>query len=535
MMSMTTKLVSAAVFFGTYALLLWILSMFLPIAHENNMSDYDLESLHDYYVETQSQKEMTCRLRGSCSAASVELLADLHDYGDDLLDPDVAQRNDRHVLMQQMLAKAEQARARIAEQLGVHKTDLVIPVPADGLCLSYCVVASQDVAAWMHGRNANGDRDGDREAADRLGAQTVLASVISMVEAAGHHETAARLRLAGAAGYPGMDELSYFATLVGGRIELYHLDEPEAEIPTASYGQGELKMRVGHTHVFDPDYHAAEHFVLLPLPAPSPEMVMIDDLDAPGTAAESQEPAEARPAAGDPSDQDVVPAPMVILNQPPIPPELGGSILVLKREYFDMMISSLKRLEIRAQNLAQGLRDVGHGGQIYGAIVMAKGIHIPNNEIWRELQPYHRHPSATLPYKDTYALPVREVILFTHTIPYVHRLGSVGTAKYVPPGASTETKPAPKKPSRKKPAATNSGAAGTSSKRPRWKSLSSFGTTAAIQGTDALSQEDVVDVDAAAGHAFVLGVLRVHENPECSSKCMTIKWSSATLTCESRE
>ena len=86
------------------------------------------------------------------------------------------------------------------------------------------------------------------------------------MEAAGKYDQAQRLRLAGAEGYPGMDELEYFAAEVGGRIELYLLDEPEATIPTGTYGVGDLKMRIGHTQVYDADYVSAEHWVLVSMP-----------------------------------------------------------------------------------------------------------------------------------------------------------------------------------------------------------------------------------------------------------------------------
>ena len=62
--------------------------------------------------------------------------------------------------------------------------ELVVPVPADGLCLSHCVVASRNIEDWMENRNIRGDRDDEREYSDEEEAQAVLASIISRMEAA---------------------------------------------------------------------------------------------------------------------------------------------------------------------------------------------------------------------------------------------------------------------------------------------------------------------------------------------------------------
>ena len=55
-----------------------------------------------------------------------------------------------------------------------------------------------------------------------------------------------------------------------------------------------------------------------------------------------------------------------------------------------------------------------------------------SQEQWVALQSQTQHPSLTLPYKTTWALPVHEPRKFDVTIPYVHHLGSIGTARYEP-------------------------------------------------------------------------------------------------------
>ena len=99
-----------------------------------------------------------------------------------------------------------------------------------------------------------------------------------------------------------------------------------------------------------------------------------------------------------------------------------------------MMLEGKKRLEIRSQGLHAGLKHAGHHGKIYGAIATGEPVLIETNETWRQLAQFHHHDSKSLPHATTYALPVIEVVEFTSEIPYQHALGSVGTAKYRPPG-----------------------------------------------------------------------------------------------------
>ena len=146
---------------------------------------------------------------------------------------------------QQWLAamrKSAKARVLVAADLNKQVHELTIPVPPDGLCLSYVLLAAHDTNAWQEGRDAVGWTTKAREEEDRIAAKDILANVIRLAEQAGNIATATRLRKAGSEGYPGMDELGYFATIAKGRIELFSLMEPEASRPIASYGSGRLKI-----------------------------------------------------------------------------------------------------------------------------------------------------------------------------------------------------------------------------------------------------------------------------------------------------
>ena len=121
-----------------------------------------------------------------------------------------------------------------------------IPVPPDGRCLCHVARAARNVEQWMEHRDDHGwrhHRDMERE--DLGAAKALLGKVIAHMQSLGMADEAERLTLAGPRGYPGMDELKYFAAVLEGRIELSDVDEPN--MPIVYYGDvGPLLFRVGH-------------------------------------------------------------------------------------------------------------------------------------------------------------------------------------------------------------------------------------------------------------------------------------------------
>ena len=111
-------------------------------------------------------------------------------------------------------------------------------------------------------------------------------------------------------------------------------------------------------------------------------------------------------------------------------PKEGDRILVLRREYFDMMLKKEKTIEIRHQCLSKGFWHLGHGGLIYGGIWIGAGYTIADQADWQSSHLLHRHPSATLPYKRTCALPIIAVAAISPEIEYPHCQGSIGTATF---------------------------------------------------------------------------------------------------------
>ncbi|CAK0818116.1 unnamed protein product, partial [Prorocentrum cordatum] len=74
--------------------------------------------------------------------------------------------------------------------------------------------------------------DPDREASEREEAKALVDRIIGAMEDDGLHQKAARLRLAGDAGYPGEDELPFYARVLQGRIEL---DDPVGYLRKHNY------------------------------------------------------------------------------------------------------------------------------------------------------------------------------------------------------------------------------------------------------------------------------------------------------------
>ena len=117
-----------------------------------------------------------------------------------------------------------------------------ITVPADGLCLSHVASAHRDIGAWLVQRDARGwRRDRRLESEDTQQAKRAWREVTECMEHIGHREQATRLRLSGAQGWPGMDELPHYAAVLGGRVELVHLDDQE--VPIITYGHSTCPER----------------------------------------------------------------------------------------------------------------------------------------------------------------------------------------------------------------------------------------------------------------------------------------------------
>ena len=116
-----------------------------------------------------------------------------------------------------------------------------------------------------------------------------------------------------------------------------------------------------------------------------------------------------------------------------IVPQLGESILTLKRCYFDLMLSGAKDLEIRDRYLTPRTYAVGHSAVVFGIATLGAGELVVTDARCKALAPRHHYGKESLPYKHTHALQVSEPKLFRTAVPYVHHRGCIGLCKYEPP------------------------------------------------------------------------------------------------------
>ena len=111
-------------------------------------------------------------------------------------------------------------------------------------------------------------------------------------------------------------------------------------------------------------------------------------------------------------------------------PSPGDRILVLRPHWLNLILAGEKTLEIRGRNLSAGNYWLGTRGMIHGLAILDPATLINTAQAWQELRHRHRVESDELPYKTTYALPIRRCRRVTPPIPYVHPRGAVGIVKY---------------------------------------------------------------------------------------------------------
>ena len=146
---------------------------------------------------------------------------------------------------------------QIANYLAVSVPDLIVPVPPDGLCLSYCFTAARYRKRFMDYRLDCGFRRPDHDGLARLeerDARAFLQRVMVQMRADGRTAMADRLELHGIDGYPGQDELPWFANAASCTVHLYSLESKHAPLPMIIFGSGERVISIGYER---------SHFVLL--------------------------------------------------------------------------------------------------------------------------------------------------------------------------------------------------------------------------------------------------------------------------------
>jgi hypothetical protein len=177
------------------------------------------------------------------------------------------------------------------------------------------------------------------------------------------------------------------------------LEWPEA--PLITYGEsGPLLYRVGHQILVDPAGGRAEHWVLV-------------------RSYMATQPLYSAPVA-----------PAIDPGQPCA----GDTIMVLKREWLDLILNKGKVLELRHIEKVPGRYWLGHNGWIHGVARTLQSYVIKDMADFRRLLPMHRLDKDRLPYEKTCALPLTDVVRLPEPVPYVHHQGAVGWCLYEAPG-----------------------------------------------------------------------------------------------------
>ena len=144
---------------------------------------------------------------------------------------------------------------------GVHLTasaPISCPVLGDSKCLYYCALASHDAEAWMRTHGPQGQPSNPEQARKELQqAQAILELVAARAEAEGCPEAAHRLRGTGPGAYPGLDDIQYLATVMGGAVV------SQAGDVQVVHGEGLLLMHVYFTTCVDAVGNHAPHWELL--------------------------------------------------------------------------------------------------------------------------------------------------------------------------------------------------------------------------------------------------------------------------------
>ena len=95
---------------------------------------------------------------------------------------------------------------------------------------------------------------------------------------------------------------------------------------------------------------------------------------------------------------------------------VGDRILILKPKWLRLLLSGEKDLEIRGCRFKPGNYYLGCGGLIHASCQLGTAIPIQTPEDWDQLRPRHRVASSTLPYKNTWGLPVTDVVAETSPV-----------------------------------------------------------------------------------------------------------------------
>ncbi len=110
-------------------------------------------------------------------------------------------------------------------------------------------------------------------------------------------------------------------------------------------------------------------------------------------------------------------------------PANGDRIMILKKQWLDMILSGCKTIELRGQTAKSGPVWLGNEQKLHGRARIQRSQRLTYPQLV-ELQQQHRVPPTTLPYPKTYALYLENVRPLKHRIPFWHPRGAIGWVRY---------------------------------------------------------------------------------------------------------
>ena len=120
-------------------------------------------------------------------------------------------------------------------------------------------------------------------------------------------------------------------------------------------------------------------------------------------------------------------------QQAPDVPQSGDIIMILKRNYLDLILAGNKVLEIRHCRWTPCKVYLGCKSFIYGTAYLQEAIYIETPEEFQKLHSQHCVHGNKLPYaKHNWAIPLSEVSKIDPPVPYCHPRGAQTRLKYRP-------------------------------------------------------------------------------------------------------
>ena len=89
-------------------------------------------------------------------------------------------------------------------------------------------------------------------------------------------------------------------------------------------------------------------------------------------------------------------------------PRPGERILVLRREWLDLILRGRKKMEIRGARLREGDVWLGCQSTIAGKARIGPALAISTESEWASLRPMHLVADAALPYKTIYGFTISQ-------------------------------------------------------------------------------------------------------------------------------